>query len=116
MSLGMNLASLTCSASKSKIYSYRYTVDVAAPFPKAFAYHNMLWMKIAIAFGSLFGISTSLLGSVFSLPRAVYSMASDGLFFRSLAKINRYLWIFLDTVELALLVKRLHSFVEISLI
>ena len=46
--------------------------------------------QIAIAVGSLFGITTTLLGSVFSLPRAVYAMSADGLFFRCFAYINAW--------------------------
>ena len=34
-------------------------------------------------------MSTSLLGAMFPLPRVLYSMASDGLIFRSLCEINQ---------------------------
>ena len=63
-------------------------VDVAAPFPSAFMANGMTWARFAIAIGALLGISTSLLGSLFSLPRAVYAMASDGLLFRAFAYVN----------------------------
>ena len=56
-------------------------VDVAAPFPAAFEERGMHWARFVVAVGTLFGITTSLIGSIFSMPRAVYSMASDGLFF-----------------------------------
>jgi cationic amino acid transporter 3 len=44
--------------------------------------------KWIITIGGLAGLSTSLLGAIFPLPRVLYSMASDGLIFRSLCKIN----------------------------
>ena len=58
-----------------------YDVDLAAPFPTAFEQRGLHWAKVVVAFGALFGIITSLTGSMFAMPRAVYSMASDGLLF-----------------------------------
>ena len=58
-----------------------FDVDVAAPFPMAFAERGLNWPKVVVAVGALFGITTSLTGAMFALPRAVYSMASDGLLF-----------------------------------
>ena len=78
---------IAASASLTLMVPYDQ-VDVAAPFPHAFAAHGLMWVKVAIAIGSLFGISTTLLGSLFSLPRAVYAMSADGLFFRCFAYIN----------------------------
>ena len=64
------------------------SVDLSAAFPAAFALRGITWAKYIVGFGTLFGITTSLLGSAFSLPRAVYAMAQDGLLFESLA----YVW------------------------
>lgn len=63
-------------------------VDPSAAFPVAFATRGITWAKYIVGFGTLFGITTSLLGSAFSLPRAVYAMAQDGLLFKSLAYVN----------------------------
>ena len=63
-------------------------VDISAPYPQAFATRGVYWIQYIIAIGTLFGISTSLLGGAFSLPRSVYSMASDGLLFRFLSNVN----------------------------
>ena len=64
-----------------------YTVDPSAAFPVAFATRGINWAKYVVAVGTLFGITTSLLGSAYALPRAVYAMAQDGLLFRSLAYV-----------------------------
>ena len=63
-------------------------VDTAAPFPAAFEANGYHWVKVAVAIGALFGITTSLFGGLFSLPRAVYAMSSDGLFFKVFATVH----------------------------
>ena len=63
-------------------------VDKAAPFPTAFAMKGINWAHYVIAIGALFGIITSLLGALYSLPRSVYSIASDGLFFKIFAYVH----------------------------
>ncbi|XP_069116835.1 cationic amino acid transporter 4-like isoform X2 [Argopecten irradians] len=62
-------------------------VDPTAAFPHAFAMRSAEWAKYIVAIGTLFGITTSLLGSAFSLPRTIYAMASDGLLFSIFAYI-----------------------------
>ena len=47
----------------------------------------MTWFILIIA-GAIAGLSTSLLGAMFPLPRILYAMASDGLIFRFLATVN----------------------------
>lgn len=44
--------------------------------------------KWIITVGALAGLSTSLLGAIFPLPRVLYAMASDGLIFRNLANVH----------------------------
>lgn len=88
--LAMILVSLLyvgCSATLTLMVPYN-TVDVAAPFPTAFGLHGNMWAKRVVAIGALVGISTSLLGSLFTLPRSIYAMASDGLLFRVLAYVH----------------------------
>ncbi|XP_062618087.1 cationic amino acid transporter 4-like, partial [Saccostrea cucullata] len=63
-------------------------VDPNAAFPFAFAAQGAEWAKYVVALGTLFGITTSLLGGAFSLPRAVYSMAADGLLFQIFAYVH----------------------------
>lgn len=83
----VSLLYVGCSAALTLMVSWKDVV-IAAPFPSAFDAHGMNWAKYVVAVGSLVGISTSLLGSLFTLPRSVYSMAADGLFFRAFANVN----------------------------
>ncbi|XP_041378440.1 cationic amino acid transporter 4-like [Gigantopelta aegis] len=65
-----------------------YQTEPTAAFPMAFATCGVIWAKYVVAVGTLFGITTSLLGGAFSLPRAVYAMADDGLLFRFIAYVH----------------------------
>lgn len=65
-----------------------YDVSTTAAFPMAFSTRGAHWIKIIVAVGTLFGITTSLLGSAFSVSRAVYSMAADGLIFSFLGYVQ----------------------------
>ncbi|XP_076086941.1 cationic amino acid transporter 4-like isoform X1 [Mytilus galloprovincialis] len=63
-------------------------VSPTAAFPMAFATRGAHWIKVIVAFGTLFGLTTSLLGSAFSVTRAIYAMASDGLLFSVLGYVH----------------------------
>ena len=78
---------MACSAALTLMVPY-YNIDVVAPFPDALAQRGYGWAKIIVAVGSLFGLMTSLLGSMFSLPRSVYAMSVDGLFFKVFAYVH----------------------------
>lgn len=65
-----------------------YDVDASAAFPEAFATRGNTWIKYTVAAGSLIGITASFLGFAFSLGRAVYAMAADGLLFKFLGYIH----------------------------
>lgn len=47
-----------------------------------FAYVHAPTCKYIVAIGALAGLTVSMFGSMFPLPRVMYAMAQDGLIFR----------------------------------
>ncbi|CAH1772769.1 unnamed protein product [Owenia fusiformis] len=65
-----------------------YILDPNAPLPEVFKRVGWGFAKYVVSVGAVCGLSTSLLGAMFPLPRVIYAMASDGLLFRFLARVN----------------------------
>ncbi|XP_076036477.1 cationic amino acid transporter 4 isoform X2 [Oratosquilla oratoria] len=63
-------------------------LNPSAALPDAFAQLGVTWAQYVVSIGALCGMTTTLFGSLFSLPRCVYAMATDGLLFSWLAKVN----------------------------
>ena len=63
-------------------------IHQTSAFADAFETKGAIWAKYVVAIGAISGMTTSLVGSLFALPRCVYAMASDGLIYRSLAAVH----------------------------
>ncbi|KAF1743567.1 hypothetical protein MXB_3500, partial [Myxobolus squamalis] len=64
------------------------TLDSRAPLASAFGNVGLRWAGNIISSGAIFGLTSSLIGSLFPLPRIVFSMANDGLLFSIFSKMN----------------------------
>ncbi|XP_014598136.1 PREDICTED: cationic amino acid transporter 4 isoform X1 [Polistes canadensis] len=65
-----------------------WNINPTAALPEAFASRGIPWAKYVISIGALCGMTTTLFGSLFSLPRTMYAMANDGLLFGFLGHIS----------------------------
>ncbi|MXQ84845.1 hypothetical protein E5288_WYG021593 [Bos mutus] len=66
------------------------TIDTESPLMEMFVARGFYAAKFVVAIGSVAGLTVSLLGSLFPMPRVIYAMAGDGLLFRFLAHVSSY--------------------------
>lgn len=81
------LAYFGVSVIETLVWPY-YDQNVAAPLPYIFDRVGWPVAKWIVSIGALTGLSTSLLGAMFPLPRVLYAMGTDGVIFRFLAKVH----------------------------
>ncbi|CAG9786500.1 unnamed protein product [Diatraea saccharalis] len=62
--------------------------DTAAAVATAFTFVGWDWARWVVTVGAIFGISASLFGAMFPLPRLLYAMSSDGLLFHWLSHVS----------------------------
>lgn len=65
-----------------------YLQDRDAPLPYLFESLNMPVLKWIVTLGAACALCTSLIGAMFPLPRVLYAMGTDGVLFKSFAKVH----------------------------
>ncbi|KAJ8285822.1 hypothetical protein GJAV_G00031300 [Gymnothorax javanicus] len=65
-----------------------HTLDPNSALSDAFYRRGHSWAGFIVAIGSICAMNTVLLSNLFSLPRIVYAMAEDGLFFSVFSRVN----------------------------
>ena len=61
-----------------------------AALPNVFAQRGIYGAEYVIAVGGMCGLTASMMGSIFPLPRTIYAMAKDGLLFRWMGGVNSW--------------------------
>ncbi|XP_075237618.1 cationic amino acid transporter 2-like isoform X2 [Lycorma delicatula] len=81
------IAYLGISTSLTLMWPY-YDQNIRAPFPYAFDKTGLTSVRWIVITGALCAMFACMVGSVYSMSRIMYSMACDGLIFKSLSYVN----------------------------
>jgi len=74
---------LPCALAETLLVAVPYDkVDADSALVEMFGQVGAIKCKYVVAVGALAGLTVSMFGSMFPMPRIVYAMAQDGLIFR----------------------------------
>lgn len=77
------LTKLPCALAETLLFAVPYDkVDADSALVEMFGQVGAIKCKYVVAVGALAGLTVSMFGSMFPMPRIVYAMAQDGLIFR----------------------------------
>ncbi|XP_006640522.1 cationic amino acid transporter 4 [Lepisosteus oculatus] len=65
-----------------------HSLNADSALSDAFYRRGYNWAGFIVAIGSICAMNTVLLSNLFSLPRIIYAMAEDGLFFQIFSRVN----------------------------
>ncbi|XP_033974222.1 cationic amino acid transporter 4 [Trematomus bernacchii] len=88
ISLGLAAAAYILVSTVLTLMVPWHSLDPNSALADAFFRRGYSWAGIIVAIGSICAMNTVLLCNLFSLPRIVYAMADDGLFFSFFARVN----------------------------
>ncbi|XP_016898524.1 cationic amino acid transporter 4 [Cynoglossus semilaevis] len=88
VSLGLAAAAYILVSTVLTLMVPWYSLDPNSALSDAFFRRGYSWAGIIVAIGSICAMNTVLLCNLFSLPRIVYAMSEDGLFFSIFARVN----------------------------
>ncbi|XP_049886328.1 probable cationic amino acid transporter [Pectinophora gossypiella] len=88
LSLGIILLAYVSSSMMLTLIVPYDEVDTDSALVQMFAYVQAPICKYIVAIGALAGLTVSMFGSMFPMPRIIYAMALDGLIFRQLAGVS----------------------------
>ncbi|KAM3968397.1 solute carrier family 7 member 14 [Aphomia sociella] len=88
LSLGIILLAYVSSSMMLTLIVPYSEVDTDSALVQMFAYVHAPTCKYIVAVGALAGLTVSMFGSMFPMPRVVYAMALDGLIFKKLATVS----------------------------
>ncbi|XP_026759003.1 probable cationic amino acid transporter [Galleria mellonella] len=88
LSLGIILLAYVSSSMMLTLIVPYDEVDTDSALVQMFSYVHAPTCKYIVAIGALAGLTVSMFGSMFPMPRVVYAMALDGLIFKQLATVS----------------------------